>query len=371
MNVAFVDLKRQNQLHRAEYTRAINLVVNRADFILGQELTKFETAFAKFCGAKYCIGLNSGTDALKFALQALCIGPNDEVITAPNSYFSTAMVITQTGATPVFADIHPCTYTIDPHQVAIAITRKTRAIIPVHLCGQPADMDPLIALAKKHHLTIIEDCCQAHGAKYKGQTVPVTGLGAFSFYPGKNLGSFGDGGALVANSKAVAVLTEKLRNDGSLEKYHHDIIGAKSRLDTLQAAILNVKLKYLRRWNRLRRRHAQLYAHLLKDIPQIKPPVEASYAHNVYHLYMIEASHRDQLQQYLSHHGITTVIHYPIPIHLQPAYKSLGFNKGSFPVTEAAAKRILSLPMFPELTDREIHYVASTIRRFYSSKTIG
>lgn len=367
MNVAFVDLVRQNQLHRTEYARAINQVVASADFILGQQVEQFESAFAHFCGARYCISLNSGTDALEFALRAYGISAGDQVITAPNSYFSTAMVVTKLGATPVFADIDPQTYTLDPHQVAVAITPKTRAIIPVHLCGQPADMDPLIALAKKYRLTIIEDCCQAHGAKYKGKTVPITGTGAFSFYPGKNLGSFGDGGALVTNSSAVATLVKKLRNDGSLTKYRHELIGSKSRLDALQAAILNIKLKYLHRWNNLRRRHARQYHQLLKNIPQIKIPREAAYAHHLYHLYVVEVSRRDKLQHYLASRGISTGIHYPIPIHLQPAYKHLSYRRGNFPVTEAAAKRILSLPMFPELTGQEISYVASTIRKFYSS----
>lgn len=367
MNVAFVDLKRQNRLYHRRFLAAIDKMVKSADFILGQDLETFETAFAKFCGAKYCLGLNSGTDALELALRAYGIGAGDQVITAPNSYFSTAMVITKVGATPVFADVDPQTYTLDPHQVATAITPKTRAIIPVHLSGQSANIDPLIALAKRHHLIIIEDCCQAHGAQYKGKTVPVTGTGAFSFYPGKNLGAFGDAGALVTNSKQIADLVAKLRNDGSLVKYKHELIGSKSRLDTLQAAILNIKLNYLKPWNQFRRRHARLYSQLLKDIPQIKLPTEASYARHVYHLYMIETPRRNQLQKYLNDHGIATIIHYPIPIHLQPAYKHLGYKKGDFPVTEAAAKRILSLPMFPELTNAEIHYIASIIRRFYSN----
>ena len=275
------------------------------------------------------------------------------------------MIITKVGATPVFADINPQTYTLDPNLVAAAITPKTRAIIPVHLCGQSADMNPLIALAKKHRLIIIEDCCQAHGAKYKGKPVPVTGTGAFSFYPGKNLGSFGDGGALVTNSLPIATLVKKLRNDGSLVKYRHDLIGSKSRLDTLQAAVLNIKLKYLKNWNNLRRQHAQLYHQLLGGIPQIKVPQRADHAYHVYHLYMIEAPRRNQLQKYLASRGIATVIHYPIPIHLQPAYKHLGYKRGDFPVTEAAAKHILSLPMFPELTNTEIRYIASVIKRFY------
>ena len=276
------------------------------------------------------------------------------------------MVISKVGAKPVFADVDPQTFTIDPQKVALVITKKTKAIIPVHLCGQAADMDPLIKIARQHKLAIIEDCCQAHGARYKAKVLPVTGLGAFSFYPGKNLGSFGDGGALVTNDPAIAKKVQLLRNDGSLQKYHHLIIGNKSRLDTVQAAILSVKLKHLNRWNNLRRRHAQAYTRKLKSISAINLPIEAPYNRHIYHLYVINAKHRDRLQKHLWSLGIETGIHYPVPIHLQPAYAHLGYKKGDFPVTELAAKTILSLPMFPELTDTEINYIAATIRKFYS-----
>lgn len=365
MNIDFVDLKRQNQLHLQEFISTLTRSVTAADFSLGPILEKFESAFAKYCDTKYCVGLNSGTDALEFLLQAHNIGVGDEVITAPNSYFSTAMVINKIGAQPVFADVDPHTFNIDPNQIEKRISHKTRAIIPVHLCGQPADMDPIIKLAQKYGLVIIEDCCQAHGAKYKAKIVPVTGTGAFSFYPGKNLGAFGDAGAIVTNDSKIATRIKLFRNDGSIAKYHHLLIGNKSRLDTLQAAILLTKLKYLNRWNRLRRRHAQIYTRLLKAIPQITLPVEPDYAYGNYHLYMIQTPRRNQLQEYLNRHSITTVIHYPIPIHLQPAYKYLRHKRGDFPVTERLARRIISLPMFPELTDVEIRYIVSQIKQFW------
>jgi dTDP-4-amino-4,6-dideoxygalactose transaminase len=370
MIIDFVDLKRQNRLHLNKFISALTRSVVRAEFSFGPTLEKFESAFAKYCGTKYCVGLNSGTDALEFLLQAHGISAGDEVVTAPNSYFSTAMVITKIGATPVFADVDPQTYNLDPLQVAKAITQKTRAIIPVHLCGQPANMDPIIDLAKQRNLVIIEDCCQAHGAKYKAKTVPVTGTGAFSFYPGKNLGAFGDAGAAVTNSARIARHIRLLRNDGSVNKYHHLLIGNKSRLDALQAAILLTKLKYLNRWNRLRRRHAQTYTQLLGAIPQITLPGEPNYAYGNYHLYMIQTLKRNQLQKYLSQRGIATVIHYPVPIHLQPAYKYLGYHRGDFPVTERLARHTLSLPMFPELTDREIRYIFSKIRQFLGGEQV-
>lgn len=364
MSIEFVDIKRQNRLHRKEYLNVIKDIIATASFSLGQPLEKFEKSFARFVGAKHCIGLNSGTDAIEFALKVHEIGPGDEVITAPNSYFSTAMVASKLGARPVFADVDPETYTLDPNKLAAKITKKTRAIIPVHLYGQPADMDPILELARKHKLIVVEDCCQAHGAKYKGTSVPITGLGAFSFYPGKNLGAFGDGGALVTNSREKAAQVKKLRNDGSITKYKHELIGSKSRLDTLQAAILSTKLKYLDRWNKLRRRHARRYNQLLTKIDGVRLPQEAPYAYHNYHLYVIEVAQRDKLHRYLSRQGISTVIHYPTPIHLQPAYKHLGYKRGDFPITEAVAEKILSLPMFPELTDKEIHSVARHIKQF-------
>ena len=366
MKIDFVDLKRQNRIYRKEFIKALSSVVNDASFIYGPELTTFENDFAHFCGKKYCVGMNSGTDALMLALLAYGIKPGDEVITVPNSYFSTAMVISNIGAIPVFVDINPQTYNIDVTRIEEKISKKTKAIIPVHLYGQAADMDTIVSIAKKYNLIIIEDCCQAHGAKYKGKLLPHTETGAFSFYPGKNLGSFGDGGAVVTDNIEIKEKLEYLHNDGSKEKYEHKMFGYKSRLDTLQAAILSVKLKYLNEFVEKRRKAAQLYNKKLAGIKQIKTPYEAEYAYHAYHIYAILTNKRDELQNYLSKNGIQTVIHYPTPIHLQDPYLKLGFKKGDFPLSESHSKNVLALPIFPEITEKEIAYIAKTIKNFYS-----
>ncbi len=367
MKVAFVDLKRQNRIYKKTFSRIFSQTLDESVFLAGPANERFEQEFATFCGKKFCISLNSGTDAILFALLAYDIGPGDEVITPTNSYFSPAMMISQIGATPIFVDADPKSALIDVKQVQRAISKKTRAIMPVHLCGQSADMDPIITLAKKHNVVIIEDACQAHGAKYKGNVVPVTETGAFSFYPGKNLGAFGDAGAVVTDSKKVRDEILKLRNDGSTEKYVHTQFGYKSRLDTIQAKILLAKLPHLEAWNRNRRKAASVYNKFLATIKQITLPQEMPYAYHVYHLYMIECENRDELQAYLAKKGITTVIHYPTPIHLQKPYRQQGFHPGMFPVAEKRSKRILSLPMYPELRETEIRYICQTIRSFYSS----
>lgn len=367
MNIKLVDLPRQNKLLKAQLLNTIEKVIDEAIFIEGDILTDFEKQFAKFCNKSYAIGLNSGTDALKLALIAYGIGPGDEVITAPNSYFSTAMVISEIGAIPVFVDIDPNTFNIDVNLLEKAVTSKTRAIIPVHLFGQSCDMEIILKIAQEHNLKVIEDACQAHGASYKGKVVPIGETGAFSFYPGKNLGCFGDGGALVTDNADIAQKVLYLRNDGSVEKYVHQVFGAKSRLDTLQAAILNIKLPYLKQWNEKRRIHATHYTDLLKEVGDIKLPQEAPYAEHVYHLYVIETLRRDELQLFLKSKGIETVIHYPIPIHLQKPYRKLGFKEGDFSVTEKKAQNILSLPMFPELTNEEIEYIANSVKEFFKA----
>lgn len=367
MNIDFVDLKRQNKLYKNELMRAIEQIVDDATFVFGKPLEEFEEQFARFCNKKYCIGVNSGTDALFLTLKAYGISVGDEVITAPNSYIASAMVATNVGAKPVFADVDPQSYNINPTKIEAVITKKTKAIIPVHLYGQAADMDPIVAIAKKHNLIIIEDCCQAHGAKYKGEDVPYTETGAFSFYPGKNLGAFGDGGAVVTDNLEIRHKLEYLRNDGSTKKYEHKMFGFKSRLDTLQANILLTKLKYLEKFVDKRRKAAQEYNKLLKGIKQIKTPIEMEYAYHAYHIYAILAEKRDDLKKYLEKNGISTVIHYPTPIHLQPVYKNLGYKKGDFPITETLAKKTISLPMFPEIKDEEIEYVCEKIRRFYKT----
>ncbi|OGH18556.1 MAG: hypothetical protein A3F31_05090 [Candidatus Levybacteria bacterium RIFCSPHIGHO2_12_FULL_38_12] len=365
MIINFVDLKRQNKMYKKEFIEVIEQVFDNAVFIDGEPLEQFERNFAAFCNKKYAVGLNSGTDALFLTLLSHGIGRGDEVITAPNSYIATAMTVSNVGAEPVFVDVDSKSYNIDPTKIEAAITKRTKAIIPVHLYGQPADMDPIIAIAKKYNLIIIEDCCQAHGAKYKGKKVPAGKTGAFSFYPGKNVGAFGDGGAVVTNNWEIKEKLEYLRNDGSIKKYVHAMFGYKSRLDTLQAAILNVKLKHLDDFTQKRRQHANIYNKLLSSIPQITLPKEMEYAYHVYHIYMIQAQRRDDLGKFLKEKGVKTVIHYPTPIHLQKAYKSMGYKKGDFPISEQLAKSILSLPMFPELTYEEINYICSLIREFY------
>lgn len=367
MQVRFVDLPRQNNIYNQEIMHGIQEIVERADFILGEALESFEKNFAKFCGKKFCVGLNSGTDALKLSLIAHGIKEGDEVITVPNSYFATASVITEIGATPVFVDINPESFNIDTTKIEEKISKKTKAILPVHLCGQTAEMTKILRPAKKYKLVVIEDACQAHGAEYMGERVPIAETGTFSFYPGKNLGCFGDGGAVVTDNRSVYDLLILLRNDGAKRKYQHLVFGYKSRLDNLQAKILDIKLPYLTKWNEARRKHAKLYTQLLSNISNIKTPKEMPYAKHVYHLYMIETPQRDALQKYLEKQGITTVIHYPKPIHLQDPYKKLGYREGDFPITEEKAKRILSLPMFPELTEEEIRYVCKKIAAFHHS----
>lgn len=373
MQIDFVDLKRQNKLYKKELMQAIEQIVDDATFVFGKPLEEFEQCFARFCNKKYAVGLNSGTDALFLTLLAYGIGKTDQVITTPYTYIATAMTVSNVGATPVFVDVDPRSYTIDPTQIEAKITKKTKAIIPVHLYGQAADMDPIIAIAKKYNLIIIEDCAQAHGAKYlpagkagKERIVPYTETGAFSFYPGKNLGAYGDGGAIVTDDKKIKEKIEYLRNDGSIEKYVHKSIGYKSRLDTMQAAILLVKLKYLNDFNKKRGVAAQKYNKLLASISQVKTPNEMDYSYHIYHVYAIQAEKRDKLKKFLARNGIFTVIHYPIPIHLQEAYREFGFKKGDFPISEKLSNSILSLPMFPEIKDIEIEYVCEKIKKFYS-----
>ena len=370
MNVPFVDLRAQYQSLAAEVQQAISVVLERGDFVLGREVSLFEEEFAAYCEAEYAVGVDSGTSALELALRAFDIGPGDEVITAANTFIATAFAVSYTGATPVLVDVDPQTYTIDVSLLESAITDRTRAIIPVHLYGHPAEMDPIMEMAGRYRLVVIEDACQAHGAKYKGKRVGSLGhAAAFSFYPAKNLGAYGDGGMVVTNDERVAGSLRVLRNYGQREKYHHMVQGYNHRLDTLQAAVLRVKLKHLDAWNAARRQHAKLYRELLAHSPVVLP-VEASCAEAVYHLYVIRVEDRDGLRVYLQDRGVATGIHYPIPIHLQPSYRALGYKKGSFPVTEGCAEQILSLPMYAELTPASIEYVAEAIRTFVSEHRV-
>lgn len=364
MKVSFVDLKRQIRNLQPTLDKTIRDVLLDADFVLGDSLSIFEKRFARFCKKKYCIGLNSGTDAITLALKAYGIGVGDEVITVANTFFSTAMAISNVGATVVFVDCDPSSYNINVSQIEQNITKKTKAIIPVHLYGQPSDMDPIIALSKKYHLHVIEDCCQAHGARYKSHIVPVGETGAFSFYPTKNLGAYGDAGALVTDNRSVYETMVYLRNNGAKKKYTHAMFGSNSRLDSLQAAILTLKLSRISDYTKKRRQIAERYdAKLAK---YVQTPKGILYNFHVYHLYVIECKRRNALQKYLQKKGIGTGIHYPLPLHLQKPYRLAGYKPGDFPVTEEKSKHILSLPMFPELTDKEIDYVCKTIAEFYS-----
>lgn len=362
--VPFVDLKAQYACIKQEIDQAIEQVLSRNDFILGQDVALFEEEFAKFCDAKYAIGVDSGTSALELALRALGIGPGDEVITAANTFIATTLAISYTGATPVLVDCDAQTYNLDVTLLEQAITSRTKAILPVHLYGQPADMDPILEIARQHGLTVLEDACQAHGARYKGKRVGALGeIAAFSFYPGKNLGAYGDGGMITTNDPAIAEAVRMLRDYGQSGKYHHLIKGYNRRLDTLQAAVLRVKLKYLDSWNKARHAHAKRYNQILAG-SAVVTPIEAKYAESVYHLYVIRVKDRDGLQAYLKEKGISTGIHYPTPIHLQPAYSDLPYKEGSFPITEKYALEGLSLPMYAELTPDLIAYVVNSISEF-------
>jgi dTDP-4-amino-4,6-dideoxygalactose transaminase len=369
LQIPFVDLAAQYAAIETEINQAISKVLRKTNFILGEEVELFEQEFAAFCEADYAVGVDSGTSALELALKAYEIGPGDEVITVANTFIATTLAISYTGAIPVLVDIDPSTYTMDISLLEKAITPRTKAIIPVHLYGHPVDMTPLLEIAQKYELIIIEDACQAHGARYKGKRVGSLGhAAAFSFYPGKNLGAYGDGGIVVTNNSRTAESLRLLRNYGSVKKYHHAVRGFNRRLDTLQAAVLRVKLRYLEAWSEARRQHATRYGQLLADYSDsVVIPTPADYAEPVFHLYVIRVNNRDAVQTYLHQQGIATVIHYPIPIHLQPAYRDLNYRQGDFPVTERFAEQILSLPMYPEMTETSLKYVAMALKGIISS----
>ena len=358
MTVPFVDLRIQYLSIKEEIDEAVARVFDNTAFVLGREVEAFEAAFAEYTGARFCIGLSNGTGAIQLALMACGLGAGDEVIVPANTFFATAEAVSTAGATPVFVDADPASYNIDVSKIEAAITERTRAIIPVHLYGQAADLDPIFKIAERRGLIVMEDAAQAHGSLYKGRRVGALGrAGCFSFYPGKNLGAYGEGGAVVTNDEEVARRVRLLRDHGSAQKYHHEIIGYNFRLEGIQGAVLNVKLRHLDRWNKLRRQHAARYAELLRE-SGLRLPREISYAEHVYHLYVVQSDGRDALQQTLNESGVQTGINYPIPIHLQPAYASLNYRRGDFPEAERQAVRVLSLPMFPELTDEQIMQVA-------------
>jgi dTDP-4-amino-4,6-dideoxygalactose transaminase len=369
MKIPFVDLQSQYQSIKEEADAAVLAVMGRGDFILGQAVSEFEKEFARYCEADHCVGVDSGYSALELILRGYGIGPDDEVITAANTFVATALAISNTGATPVLVDMDPETYNIDPSRIEAAITPRTRAIMPVHLYGQPADMDPIMAIAAEHDLKVIEDAAQAHGARYKGRRTGSLGHAAgFSFYPGKNLGAYGDGGAVVTDDAELADRVRMLRNLGMRVKYHHEIKGFNHRLDTMQAAVLRVKLPYLDEWNEGRRRVAARYAEALAGLSLVTPYVP-SHVEPVYHLYVIRIQNRDALMEKLGEAGIASGLHYPIPIHLLPAYAELGHKPGDFPITEAYAEEILSLPIFAELTDEQIDLLTAIVADFAKDLT--
>ena len=360
--IPFVDLKAQYISIKDEINAAVAGVLESTQFILGNEVTAFEEEFAHYCGADYGVAVNTGTSALHLALMANGIGPGDEVITVPFTFVATVAAIGYTGATPVFVDIDPVSYTLDITQIEKAITERTKAILPVHLYGQPADMDPILEIAHRYGLTVIEDAAQAHRAEYKGRRVGSLGdLGCFSFYPGKNLGAYGEGGMVVTNNPEYARTIQMLRDWGQERRYHHVLKGYNYRMDGLQGAILRVKLRHLDAWTDARRAHAERYDALLAD-SDLKTPTVMPYSHHVYHIYAVQAQQRDLLQQKLNEQGIQTGIHYPIPVHLQAAYSDLGYKLGDFPHSERAAGRVLSLPMHADLTSAQINTVAESLQ---------
>jgi dTDP-4-amino-4,6-dideoxygalactose transaminase len=366
MNVPFVDLKAQYETLKGEVLPAIHQVLENTAYVLGKPVADFEASFAARHNVKYCYALGSGTDGNHMALWALGIGPGDEVIIPANTFIATAWGATLCGATPVFVDCDPASYNIDPARVEEKITPRTKAIVAVHLYGMSADMDRLSEIARKHGIWLVEDCAQAHLAQYKG--TPVGGFGitsSFSFYPGKNLGAYGEGGAVATNDAQLARQLKMIRDHGSEVKYNHEILGHNYRMEGIQGAVLGVKMKYLQGWTDARRGHAKQYNELLKGLPDFVLPVESPGCTHVYHLYVVRTPHRDKLQKHLQERGVSTGLHYPIPLHLQKAFSHLGYRKGDFPVSEMAAGQVLSLPMFPELSAEQLGHVVESIREFF------
>lgn len=362
--IPFLDLAAHHAPLRAEFDAAIGEVIDQGAFAGGPVVEQFETEFASFCDSRYAIGLGSGTEALWFALLACGVGPGDEVITVPSTFMATAEAITYTGATPVFVDIDESSYTMDAAQLPGALTPRTKAIIPVHLFGQAADMDPILSFGRTHDLSVIEDAAQAHGTRYQGRRVgPLGDMGCFSFYPGKNLGAFGEAGAIVTNDEGLAEKIRILRDHGQVRKYHHAVVGWNGRMDGIQAAVLRIKLRHLDRNNQSRRDRARQYGEELIGLDEVLRPAEAGYGRHTYHIYAVRVRERDEMIRSLESQGIGCGIHYPIPVHLQDAYKSLGYERGAFPVSERTSGEFVSLPMFPELTEDQVRRVASAIKK--------
>jgi len=364
MKVPFLDLKRQYGAIKKEMDEAVFSVLSNTQFILGPEVKSLEEKIASYCGTKFAIGVASGTDALLLSLRAGGVKSGDEVVTTGFSFFASAGVISRLGANPIFVDIDPETYNINPDQIEKKVTPKTKAIMPVYLFGQCANMDPIMEVARKHNLKVIEDAAQAIGAEYKGKKAGAIGeFGCFSFFPSKNLGGAGDGGMVVTNDPELAEMVRILRVHGSKPKYYHSTIGYNSRLDTIQAAILSVKLKYLDDWTKKRREHAEVYNSAFKDLDMITPK-EENFNYHIYNQYTIAVKNRDELRNYLKEKQIGHDTYYPVPLHLQECYKFLGYKKGDLPISEKKAEEVVSIPIYPELTEEEQEYVISTIKGF-------
>jgi dTDP-4-amino-4,6-dideoxygalactose transaminase len=369
IRVPYLDLKAQYQSIKPEIDAAIARVLDSCQFVLGPEVAAFEQEFASYCGAAQCIALNSGTSALHLALLAAGVGPGDEVITVPFTFVASVSAVTYTGARPVLVDIDPRSFTMDPAAIEAAITPRTKAILPVHLYGQSADMDPIMEVARRHGLIVIEDAAQAHGAKYKGRSVGSIGdMACFSFYPGKNLGAYGEGGAVTTSNPEYATTIRMLRDWGQDRKYHHVLKGFNFRMEGFQGAILRVKLRHLERWTEARRAVVSLYDKLLDD-SGVERPTEMAWARHVYHVYTVRTDDRDGLQTALQADGIQTGIHYPVPAHLQPAYADLGYGRGAFPRSEEAAKQVLSLPLYPEISTQAVTEVAGAVKKAVANRT--
>jgi dTDP-4-amino-4,6-dideoxygalactose transaminase len=366
MNIPLNDLQAQYRTIKPEIDIAIHKILDSSHYILGKAVTDFEEEFAKSHGCKYCVGVGSGTDALHLALWIEGIGPGDEVITVPFTFIATVESISLVGAKPVLVDIDPRTYTLDPKKLEKAITPKTKAVISVHLYGQAGEMDTIAAICKKHNLLLIEDAAQAHFAKYKSQSIGQFGVSTcFSFYPGKNLGAYGEAGAVMTNDADRALKLRQMRDHGQSRKYQHETWGHNYRMDGFQGAVLGVKLKYLQKWTERRREIAEMYKKGLAGVKEIVLPFEQPGAYHVYHQFVVMTPKRNELQDYLNSQGISTGLHYPIALHMQPAYKHLGYKEGDFPMSEKAANECLSFPIYPEMTQDQIDFVIQHVKKFF------
>jgi dTDP-4-amino-4,6-dideoxygalactose transaminase len=363
--VPYLDLPAQMRGIRKEIDAAIARTLDNCSFCLGPDVVQFEKDFAKYCGAEHCVAFNSGTSALHVAMILLGIGRDDEVITTPCTFVATSWAISYVNAKPVYVDVDDGTFNLKPELVEGAITKRTKAIMPVHLYGHPADLDPLLKICRKHNLPLVEDACQAHGAKYKGKVVGTFGeISCYSFYPGKNLGAYGEGGALVTNNAAYAARARALREHGSTQRYYHDEVGFNYRMEGIQGAVLGIKLKHLDEWTRQRRRVAHRYHELLADT-RLQLPIEAESAESAYHLYVVRHPQRDDLKKHLEANKVGCALHYPLSLHMQKCYAHLGYKAGDFPVAEKAARECLSLPIFPEMTEAQIERVSEVIHDFF------